>query len=42
MFDHARQLLVVEVAEVEGREIEDVERDVEDALGQPLGDDSDD
>jgi len=42
MFDHARQLLVVEVSEVEGREIDDVEREVEDALGQPLGENADD
>ncbi|MCP4900724.1 MAG: CarD family transcriptional regulator [bacterium] len=32
MFDHARQLLVVEVAEVEGRSTEDVDREVEEAL----------
>lgn len=36
MYDHARQLLVVEVAEVEGREIPDVEQQVDDALGQPV------
>jgi CarD family transcriptional regulator len=34
MFDHARQLLVVEVAEVEGRPIEEVDLEVEEALGQ--------
>ena len=28
MFDHARQLLVIEVAEVEGREMEEVEQEV--------------
>jgi CarD family transcriptional regulator len=32
MFDHARQLLVYEVAEVSGRSAEKVESDVEDAL----------
>jgi CarD family transcriptional regulator len=32
MFDHARQLLVVEVAEVECRPVEEVEREVEEAL----------
>jgi len=29
MFDHARQLLVWEVAQVDGREVEDVDREVE-------------
>jgi CarD family transcriptional regulator len=33
MYDHARQLLVHEVAEVEGREVDKVERQVESALG---------
>jgi len=33
MYDHARQLLAVEVAEVEGRPIEKVEQQVENALG---------
>jgi CarD family transcriptional regulator len=33
MYDHARQLLVFEVAEVEGRPPEKVEQQVEDALG---------
>lgn len=33
MYDHARQLLVHEVAEVEGRPVEKVEQQVEDALG---------
>jgi CarD family transcriptional regulator len=33
MYDHARQLLVYEVAEVEGREIDKVEQQVENALG---------
>ena len=33
MYDHARQLLVHEVAEVEGREVDKVERQVENALG---------
>jgi CarD family transcriptional regulator len=36
MYDHARQLLVVEVAEVENRAIPDVEKEVDDALGQPV------
>jgi len=33
MYDHARQLLVVEVAQVEDRSVETVEQQVEDALG---------
>ncbi len=33
MYDHARQLLVNEVAEVERREVDKVEQQVEDALG---------
>jgi RNA polymerase-interacting CarD/CdnL/TRCF family regulator len=33
MYDHARQLLVFEVADVEGRPPEKVEQRVEDALG---------
>jgi CarD family transcriptional regulator len=33
MYDHARQLLVMEVAEVEGRPVEKVEEQVEDSLG---------
>jgi CarD family transcriptional regulator len=33
MYDHARQLLVMEVAEVEGSALEKVEQQVEDALG---------
>ena len=33
MYDHARQLLVNEVAEVESREVDKVEQQVEDALG---------
>lgn len=32
MFDHARQLLVYEVAEVKGKPVEQVERDIEKAL----------
>lgn len=36
MYDHARQLLVVEVAEVEEREIGEVQQEVDDALGQPV------
>lgn len=32
MYDHARQLLAYEVAEVEGKKVEDVEREVEKAL----------
>lgn len=37
MFDHARQLLVFEVAEVEGRPIEIVDREVEEALNRDVG-----
>ena len=33
MYDHARQLLVVEVAEIDGSAVEKVEQRVEDALG---------
>ena len=33
MYDHARQLLVMEVAEVEGSALEKIEQQVEDALG---------
>lgn len=36
MYDHARQLLVVEVSVVEEREIGEVEKEVDDALGQPV------
>jgi CarD family transcriptional regulator len=36
MYDHARQLLVVEVAVVEDRDIEEVEQEIDDALGQPV------
>jgi CarD family transcriptional regulator len=36
MYDHARQLLVVEVAEVQGREVPVVEEEIDDALGQPV------
>jgi CarD family transcriptional regulator len=36
MFDHARQLLVVEVAQVEEREIPEVEQEIDEALGQPV------
>jgi CarD family transcriptional regulator len=36
MYDHARQLLVVEVAVVEDREIPEVEQQIDDALGQPV------
>lgn len=36
MYDHARQLLVVEVAVVEGREITEVEQEIDNALGQPV------
>lgn len=38
MFDHARQLLVVEVAEVDGRAVEEVEQEVDDALKVDLPD----
>ncbi len=37
MFDHARQLLVLEVAEVEGREFDEVEKEVEEALSRHMG-----
>ncbi|MFV2071883.1 MAG: CarD family transcriptional regulator [Thermoanaerobaculales bacterium] len=33
MYDHARQLLVVEVAQIGGRAVEKVESEVDDALG---------
>jgi len=36
MYDHARQLLVVETAVVQDREIPEVEKQIDDALGQPL------
>lgn len=36
MYDHARQLLVVETAVVQDREIPEVEKEIDDALGQPL------
>ncbi len=36
MYDHARQLLVVEVSVVEDREIPEVEKQIDDALGQPV------
>jgi CarD family transcriptional regulator len=36
MYDHARQLLVVEVAVVEDRDVAEVEQEVDDALGQPV------
>jgi CarD family transcriptional regulator len=39
MYDHARQLLVNEVAEVEGREAPKVEQQIEDALGHVVGPD---
>jgi len=32
MFDHARQLLVYEVAEVEGRDVGEVEREIDEAI----------
>ena len=41
MYDHARQLLVNEVAEVEGRPVEKVEAQVEDALGHVVSQDDD-
>jgi CarD family transcriptional regulator len=37
MFDHARQLLVLEVSEVEGRPVDEVEREVAEALAQISG-----
>ena len=36
MYDHARQLLVVETAVVQDREIPEVEKEIDEALGQPL------
>jgi len=36
MYDHARQLLVNEVAEVDRRDVEKVEQQVEDALGHAV------
>jgi CarD family transcriptional regulator len=36
MYDHARQLLVVEVAVVQDREIPVVGKEIDDALGQPV------
>jgi CarD family transcriptional regulator len=41
MYDHARQLLVYEVAEVDGRTVEKVEHQVEDALGHVVKRDDD-
>ncbi len=38
MFDHARQLLAVEVAEVTGRPLEEVQREVAEALEVPVED----
>ena len=39
MFDHARQLLVFEVAEVEGRAADEVDREVSAALNMQLDED---
>jgi CarD family transcriptional regulator len=36
MYDHARQLLVVEVAVVEDRDVAEVEQEIDDALGSPV------
>jgi CarD family transcriptional regulator len=36
MYDHARQLLVVETSVVQEREIAEVEKEIDEALGQPL------
>ncbi len=36
MYDHARQLLVVETAVVQDREIPEVEKEIDVALGQPM------
>ena len=36
MFDHARQLLVFEVAEVEGRSVEEVDKEVDEALSRHM------
>lgn len=41
MFDHARQLLVVEVAQVEGREVDEVDGEVEEALERHMESSSD-
>jgi CarD family transcriptional regulator len=41
MFDHARQLLVVEVAEVEKRKYPEVEQEIDDALGKHMAPDED-
>ena len=41
MYDHARQLLVNEVAEVEGKDPGKVEVQIEDALGHVVGLDDD-
>ncbi len=37
MFDHAQQLLVYEVAEVEGRSVEDVEKEVVEIVQERVG-----
>ena len=37
MFDHARQLLVYEVAEVEGRDVDDVSREVDGIIRERAG-----
>jgi len=37
MFDHARQLLVYEVAEVEGRDVDEVSREVDDIIRERAG-----
>jgi CarD family transcriptional regulator len=42
MFDHARQLLVFEVAEVEGRSVEEVDKEVDEALSRHMGTESTD
>ena len=36
MYDHARQLLVFEVAEVEGRDADEVDQEVEEILGRHM------
>jgi hypothetical protein len=36
MFDHARQLLAVEVSEVTGRAVDEIDAEIETALGQSI------
>jgi len=41
MFDHARQLLVFEVAEVQDRPLEDIEEEIDEALGRHMSPEDD-